>query len=57
MKNLLYLNKYKQKSSENFRFILRNFFKILFDKNLREDTFLSRSVIKQNIKLLKAREK
>jgi hypothetical protein len=29
----------------------------LFDKNLREDTFLSRSVIKQNIKLLKAREK
>jgi transcriptional regulator of NAD metabolism len=57
MKNLLYLNKYKQKKSENTKFIIENLFKILFNKNLREETFLSRSVIIQNIRLLRAKEK
>jgi hypothetical protein len=51
------LNKYKQKRSEKKKFIIKNFFKILFDKNLREDTFLALSVIQQNIALLEAKEK
>jgi hypothetical protein len=57
MKNLLYLNRYKQKLYKNTHFIFKNFFKILFDKDLRENVFLSRDVIVQNIKLLEAREK
>jgi hypothetical protein len=53
----LYLNKYKQKYSENTKFIFKNFFKLLGDRDLREKTYLLRNVIKQNIVLLKAREK
>lgn len=57
IKNSLYLNKYKQKYSENTKFIFKNFFKLLGDRDLREKTYLLRNVIKQNIVLLKAREK
>jgi len=51
------LSKYKDYHRENTKNILKNIFKIIYDKNLREDLFLTRSVIQQNIILLKAREK
>lgn len=56
VKNLLYLKKYKAKLTENNKFILKNIFKLLTDKELREETFLTRNVIKQNIILLNARQ-
>jgi hypothetical protein len=55
LKNSLYLSKYKEKLAENTKFIWSNLFKLLKDENLREDTFLKRSVIKQNIVLFNAR--
>lgn len=57
IKTLLYLSKYKDYHRENTKNILKNIFKIIYDRNLREDLFLTRSVIQQNIILLKAREK
>jgi hypothetical protein len=55
VKTYLYLTKYKQKYSSNTKFIIKNLFKILFSAKLREETFLRRNVIKQNITLLKAK--
>jgi hypothetical protein len=55
LKNSLYLNKYKEKLTENTKFIWNNLFKLLRNENLREYIFLKRSVIKQNIILFKAR--
>lgn len=57
VKNLLYLSKYKDFYKENTKLILKNFYKFIFNKELKEELFLSRSVIKQNIVLLKAKEK
>jgi len=57
IKSLLYLSKYKERLKQNNKFILVNIFKLAFNKELREETFLKRVVIKQNIALLKAREK
>ncbi len=57
VKNLLYLSKYKDYYKENTKTILKNFYKFLYDKDLKDEIFLSRSVIKQNIVLLKAKEK
>lgn len=53
----LYLNKYEEKLRDNTIYTLKNFFKLFFNKNLREINSLKRSVIKQNIFLLKARLK
>lgn len=55
VKSYLYLTKYKQRLSANTKFIIQNLFKVLFDSKLREDTFLKRDVIKQNITILKAK--
>lgn len=57
VKNLLYLSKYKDFYKENTKLILKNFYKFIYDKELKDEIFLSRSVIKQNIVLLKAKEK
>ncbi|MDD3145234.1 MAG: hypothetical protein PHV23_03945 [Candidatus Gracilibacteria bacterium] len=57
IKNLLYLSKYKDLYRENTKLILKNFLKLIYNKELKDDLFLSRSVIKQNIILLKAKEK
>jgi len=57
VKNMLFLKRYKEKLNENTKFILKNFIKIIFNKNLRTDIFIKRKVIKQNIILLKAKEK
>ncbi len=57
IKSLLYLSKYRDRLKQNTKFIILNFFKLIFNSSLREDTFLKRVVIKQNIALLKAREK
>ena len=51
------LSKYEEKLVENNIFILKNLFKILSDSDLRELTFLKRSILKQNIFLLKSRLK
>lgn len=56
-KNNLYLNKYKQRSVENKKIILKNLFKFLFNKEFREDILLEQNVINQNVVLLKARQK
>lgn len=57
IKNLLYLSKYKDLYRENTKLILKNFLKLIYNKELKDELFLSRSVIKQNIILLKAKEK
>ena len=57
IKNLLYLSKYKELYRENTKLILINLLKLIYNKELKDDLFLSRSVIKQNIILLKAKEK
>ena len=51
----LYLSKYEEKLRENTIYIFKNFFKLLRDKDLKEMTYLKRTVIKQNIFLLKSR--
>ena len=51
----LYLSKYEEKLRENTIYIFKNFFKLLRDKELKEMTYLKRTVIKQNIFLLKSR--
>ena len=55
VKNQLYLSKYEEKLRENRIYTTKNFFKLLFNKELREMNSLKRSVIKQNIFLLKSR--
>lgn len=57
IKNLLYLSKYKELYRENTKLIIKNLYKFIYNKDLKEDLYLSRSVIKQNIILLKAKEK
>lgn len=57
IKNLLLISKYKQRYKENTKYIVLNFYKLIFNKKLKEETFLARDVIKQNLVLLKAREK
>lgn len=57
IKNLLYLSKYKDYYKENTKLIFLNFYKFIYDSELKEELFLKRSVIKQNIVLLKAKEK
>ncbi len=57
IKNLLYLSKYRDRLKQNNSFILKNIVKIILSKNIREETFIKREVIKQNITLLHAREK
>lgn len=57
IKNLLYLSKYKDYYNENTKLIIKNFYKFIYDKELKEDLLLTRRVIKQNIILLKAKEK
>lgn len=57
IKNRLYLVKYKERLRENTIFIIKNFYKFFYDIELREETFLRRVVIKQNIILFKARDK
>jgi len=54
---MLFLKRYKEKLNENNLFILNSLLKILFNKELRTDTFIRRKVIKQNITLLKTKEK
>jgi hypothetical protein len=54
---MLFLKRYKEKLKENNIFIIKNLFKILFNKDIRIDTFIRRKVLKQNIYLLKAKEK
>ncbi|MDD3793264.1 MAG: hypothetical protein PHI37_00430 [Candidatus Gracilibacteria bacterium] len=56
IKTLLYLGKYKDYYKENTVNIIKNSFRLLYDGEMRENLFLTRSVIKQNIILLKARE-
>ena len=56
-KNILFLNRYKSKLKDNNIFIIKNIFNIIFNKELRSETFLRRKVIKQNIILFKAKEK
>jgi len=57
VKNMLFLKRYKEKLKENTIFIIKNIFKFPFNKELRDDTFIRRKVLKQNIYLLKAKEK
>lgn len=57
VKNRLYLNKYKARYKENTKFIIKNLFKILINKEMREEILLERNVLKQNIDLFRAREK
>jgi hypothetical protein len=57
VKNILFLKRYKEKYKENTIFIIKNIFSILFSSELRSDTFIRRKVLKQNIYLLKAKEK
>lgn len=56
IKNILFLKRYKEKLRENNIFIFKNFISLLFNKELRLDTFIRRRVIKQNITLFKAKE-
>ncbi len=57
IKNILFLKKYKEKLRENDIYILKNLHIILFNLEVRQDTFIRRKVIKQNITLFKAKEK
>ncbi|MDP2090415.1 MAG: hypothetical protein Q8K30_02355 [Candidatus Gracilibacteria bacterium] len=57
IKNILFLKKYKEKLRENDIFILKNFLLLLINSEKRQDTFIRRKVIKQNITLFKAKEK
>ncbi|MDP3381385.1 MAG: hypothetical protein Q8S84_08025 [bacterium] len=53
----MFLKKYKEKLRENDIFILKNFLLLLINSEKRQDTFIRRKVIKQNITLFKAKEK
>lgn len=57
IKNILFLKKYKEKLRENDLYILKNFPILLINNEKRQDTFIRRKVIKQNITLFKAKEK
>ena len=53
----LLIRKYKEKKNENILFIFKNINKILFDEEIRKDTFLRRKIIKQNLLLYKIKQK
>ncbi len=57
IKNILFLKKYNEKLRENNIFILKNIFKLIFNKEKRIDTLITRRVLKQNIILFKAKER
>ena len=57
VKNMLFLKRYNEKLHENTLFIIKNLFNLIFNKTLRDDTFIRRKVLNQNIYLLKAKEK
>ena len=57
VKNMLFLKRYKEKLNENTLFIIKNFLSLLFNSELREETFIRRKVLNQNIYLLKIKEK
>lgn len=57
IKTLLFLSRYKERLKQNNQYILKNIFKILLNPKLKEDVFLKRNVIKQNIVLLSAKQK
>ena len=57
VKNILFLKKYKAKLKESNVYILKNFIKLLFNKELRLNILIRRKVIKQNIIIFKAKEK
>ena len=57
VKNMLFLKRYKEKLHENTIFIIKNIFSLIFNKELREETFIRRKVLNQNIYLLKVKEK
>jgi hypothetical protein len=56
-KNQLFLKKYKEKLWLNTVYIIKNLIKLLLNKNDRQNTFIRRKVIKQNIILFEAKEK
>lgn len=53
IRNKRYLTKYQEKLKENTKYILSNFFKLLFDAEKRSLAFEKRIVIKRNIYSLK----
>ena len=55
IKNALLIKKYQEKLKNNTKNIFLNIFKVIFNSNYKEDIFLKRNVIKQNILLLKAK--
>lgn len=59
LKNIIFLNKYKQKLRENNMIILKKFYILLFPFSKfdieKQDLFIKRKVIKQNIYLFKAK--
>ncbi len=57
VRNMLFLKRYKEKLNENTLFLMKKNFKLLFNKDLLTDLLIKRKVIKQNIILLKAKEK
>jgi len=57
IKNILFLERYKQKLKENNIFLIKNIFILLLNSEKRSDFFIRRKVIKQNIILFKAKEK
>lgn len=57
IKNKLFLRKYKERLSQNTLYIIKNLFQVIFNKTKRDDIFLKRKVIKQNITLLSVKQK
>lgn len=57
IKNKLFLKKYKEKLSANRKLIIKNIFSLILHKTLREEIFLKRKVIIQNITILEAKQK
>ena len=57
VKNILFLKKYNDKLKESNIYILKNIINFFFNKEDRLNALIRRKVIKQNIIILKAREK
>ncbi len=57
IKNILFLKKYREKLKENNQYIFKNLFSLFLNSEKRQDTFIKRRVIKQNITLFKIKEK
>lgn len=57
VKNRLFLKKYEQKLKENQSKVWKNIYFIFKNRDQKEDTYLRGRVIKQNIALLKAKQK